>query len=60
MLPNLTQTISTSKDVSMSDASEAQRYREQFGVIDGIHDDPMAEEELGQMFVDLGLGGEPK
>lgn len=48
----------SSKSVSMSDLAEAQRYAQRHGFGDVIFtEDPSSEQELTEMFEDLGYGG---
>lgn len=42
----------------MSDMAEAERYATRHGLGAVIHEDPMSQQELVDMFQDLGLGGD--
>jgi hypothetical protein len=43
----------------MSDSAEAQRYAQRHGLGDVLYtEDPVSDQELKDMFEDLGLGGE--
>lgn len=43
----------------MSDSAEAERFAKRHGLGDVIYtEDPMSQQELTDMFADLGIGGE--
>lgn len=41
----------------MSDMAEAERFATRHGLGEVIHEDPLSQQELTDMFEDLGLGG---